>query len=291
MRILRAFAAATVLVATSACGVGQGDSAGALGNTWVLRFDRSTGGADGEELAAVYLSATPDSGKAVSVEMPPLTAGSASGLTRLLMVDSSHTWALLDSAPTKAEREAHQVALYPLAGGEPQMLKLGPITPDYLAFAPEDEQLTVVAKQGVWHVDAHSGQATQAGTLQVKKNWTYAGGFVVNTGEPYTESLTSFETDPSGNGATDTIVPTRNKGSLVISPTNKLKGLPDPKCDLVSGFKSADGTNWVWCVTGQDLQLKKLSGSKWSAYGKAIEGVVPKDVVEFAYALPPLTQG
>jgi len=34
-----------------------------------------------------------------------------------------------------------------------------------------------------------------------------------------------------------------------------------------------------------------LSGSKWSAYGKAIEGVVPKDVVEFAYALPPLTQG
>ena len=200
MRILRAVAAASVLVATSACGVGQGDSAGALGNTWVLRFGRSMGGADGEELAAVYLSASPNSGKAVTVEMPPLTAGSASGLTRLLMVDSSHTWALLDSAPTKAEREAHQVALYPLAGGEPQMLKLGPITPDYLAFAPEDEQLTVVAKQGVWHVDAHSGQATQAGTLQVKKNWTYAGGFVVNTGEPYTESLTSLRLTPAATG-------------------------------------------------------------------------------------------
>ena len=63
-RLVPAVAALALL---AGCGeVAPGDSAdegGGKGRQWVLRFDTSDGSADGESIAGLYLTITPETGK------------------------------------------------------------------------------------------------------------------------------------------------------------------------------------------------------------------------------------
>ena len=280
-----------VMVLASACGQTAPVATGAApepARPWVLRFDASVGGADGEKLQARYLTVTPETGEVTVAELPAFAGGTSSGIARALLVDSTHQWALPDARPRAADRRAHRLTLYSLADGSTKPIDLGDVRPDYAVFNPAAPELTVVDGGQSWRVSVEDGTKSKLGTVQPKEGWVYVGGFNVNTATPFTEAAGSFETDPPGNGLKDTITLERQGGQVLPSATGRLEGLPDPGCELVSGYTDAEGVSWAWCVTGADLQLKKLTGSTWAAYGKVVRGVVTDAVVEFDFVLPPL---
>lgn len=288
-RLVPAVAALALL---AGCGeVAPGDSAdegGGKGRQWVLRFDTSDGSADGESIAGLYLTITPETGKMQRVEVPATLAAAASGPVKALLVDSRHEFALRDTRPPRADRVAHQVRMYSLADGSVKTLDLGDVTPDYVAFVPDQPKLTVVSGREVWQVDQSTGEATKVGRIKLKPQWLYLGGFTADTAMPYVEKANAFVTDPPGYSVTDKVPIQRGGGSVLVSNTGNLAGLPKTDCDLVGGFTDADNSSWAACVKGTDLQMLKLDGEKWQNYGKKFTDVVPEAAVEMPFLLPPL---
>jgi hypothetical protein len=67
-------------------------------------------------------------------------------------------------------------------------------------------------------------------------------------------------------------------------------GLPPPPCGLATGFTERSGTSWLFCDDAGRITTFRLGsgGRRWAAYGKPSDAVVPDDVDDFSFALPPV---
>jgi hypothetical protein len=278
--------------ATTPSATESGSSSG--GRPWVVRLD-ALSGEDGETKQATYLAVVPSTGEVSAVRMPALQIGEASGVQRVVLVDAANRWALADSRPSRADRARGQVTLVGLPSGRRKTVDVrratgsAQLTPDWVAFdAERPGLLRVVDGLTVWTLTVDGTQARKEGVLPRRPGWIFGGGFNKNTGTPYIEDTGSFDTLPKGNGDLDVRPVRRAGGRLLLTENGRYAGLPDPKCQLSTGFRYDDGEAWVFCVEGRHLQVRRLAAgdSAWEDYGRPTRDVVPSGA-EPTFTLPP----
>lgn len=297
--------ATVLLVALAAVGCGQqppssspADRASAspddsAPHQWVLRLE-SLSGEDGETKQATYLTITPSSGEATAVRLPRVQVAEASGDERVLLVDAHQQYALADSRPSPQDRAAGRVRVVDLGTGRSRSVDVRrasgnpKLSTDWVSFdASEPGLLRVVDGLTVWTVDVDGGNAAKEGVLPTRPGWIYGGGFNKNTGTPYIEDTGSFDTSPKGNGVTDQRPVRRDGGRLMQTDNGYFRGLPDPRCELTTGYRDADGVAWAFCVERRHVVVKRLpsGASAWEDYGKPTADVVPRSA-EPVFVLP-----
>jgi hypothetical protein len=297
--------AVLLLVAFGAVGCGQQAGADGPGGSakaspddsatreWVLRLE-SLSGEDGETKQATYLTITPGSGAASVATMPRLQVAEASGDERVLLVDAHQQYALADSRPSQADRARGRVAVVDLGTGESRTVDVRRATgdpklsADWVSFdAKEPGLLRVVDGLTVWTLGVDGGNPVKEGVLPSRPGWIYGGGFNKNTGTPYIEDTGSFATLPKGNGVMDARPVRREGGRLMQTDNGYFRGLPDPKCELTTGYQDSTGESWAFCVEGRRVVVKRLlaGGTTWQDYGKPTGSVVPRSA-EPVFVLP-----
>lgn len=265
---------------------------------WLLRFT-TAGGADGERTGAVYVSYNPTTGAAFARSVPAVSASDAGQDEQVLLVSADHRWAIPDTGVPKAQARTGKLVLYSVTADTTETVDIRAATGDPTmqatawAFDPEDgATLRVVgADLVVWKVDLASKSATREGQLPRRSGWIFGNGFDKNTGEPYIESIDSDETEPAGNGDSDTRPVDRQGGALVRYDGEDVEGLPTPPCGFAGGFRYADGRTWLFCADTPSISAYGLAQSdhSWEPFGKPSAKVVPGSAVEMTFALPPLT--
>jgi hypothetical protein len=273
-------------------------SAAAAEGEWLLRFS-TAGGADGEKVRAVYVRYSPSTGAAAARALPPVTASDASADEETLLLNADHSLAIQDTGVPKAQARTGKLVLYSVNSDETETLDIRAVTGkpglDAVAWAfdPTDaDVLRVVDRdRAVWKVDLGASTATQESTLPVREGWIFGNGFDRNTGTPYIESISSDETEPAGNGDSDTRPVERQGGTPIRYDGDSLDGLPKPPCEFAGGFRFDDGAAWLFCADTPSITAYRLAegGGSWQQDGTASTAVVPDAAVELAFALPPVT--
>jgi hypothetical protein len=312
-RAAAALLAALVLTGLSGCGDANTDSPadpattdpspdavdgdGAGNGDWLLRFSTADG-ADGERVGAVYVTYNPATGAAAARKVPPVNATDASPDEEVLLVSADHAWAIQDTGVPKGEAATGRLVLYSVTSEETRTVDIRALTgkPDLRArgwaFDPVDANVlrVVDADQAVWKVDLAGATATQEGTLPSREGWIFGNGFDKNSGQPYIESIDSDETEPAGNGDSDTRPVTRQGGTPIRYDGDTLDGLPKPPCEFAGGFRFDDGAAWLFCADTPSITAYRLAagGGSWEQDGTPSTGVVPDAAVELAFVLPPL---
>jgi hypothetical protein len=264
---------------------------------WLLRFT-TAGGADGERVGAVYVRYDPTTGQAAARKLPAINAEDAGPDEEALLVSADHARAIPDTGVPKAQASTGRLVIYSLSGDATETLDIHAATgkPGLRAvgwaFDPvaADVLRVVDADGGVWKVDLGTKTATRESTLPSRNGWIFGNGFDRNTGEPYIESIDSDQTEPAGNGDSDTRPVQRQGGALFRYDGDALDGLPKPPCDFAGGFRFDDGTAWLFCADTPSITAYQLSegGASWHQYGTPSSNVVPDGAVELTFALPPV---
>jgi hypothetical protein len=273
-------------------------SASAADGEWLLRFT-TAGGSDGEKMRAVYVRYSPSTGAAASRTLPPVTASDAGADVEALLVSADHSRAITDTAVPKAQARTGKLVLYSVYSDETETLDIRAATgrPGLRAvawaFDPTDADVlrVVDTDRAVWKVDLGTSTATQESTLPTREGWIFANGFDRNTGTPYIESIDSDETEPAGNGDSDTRPVERQGGTPIRYDGDTLAGLPQPPCEFAGGFRFDDGAAWLFCADTASITAYRLAegGGSWQQEGTPSTEVVPDTAVELAFALPPVT--
>ena len=273
----------------AAAAAGSGD--------WLLRFTTSQG-ADGEQSRTVLVRYNPTTGAATARSLPVVTATDASPDQETLLVSGDHTRAILDTGVPKSEADSGKLVVYRVDGngtetvdiraltGKPTLRAVGwafdPTAPDVLRVVDSD--------LGVWKVDVAAKSATREGTLPKRDGWIFGNGFSKNTGEPYVESIDTDQTDPAGQGDSDTSAVQRQGGTLIQYDGQPLDNLPQPPCGFAGGFEYADGSAWLFCADTPSITAYQAQkgGASWHQFGKPSPKVLPKAVAAMSFALPPV---
>lgn len=282
---------------TSKTATGQSAEADAGNGDWLLRFTTSEG-ADGEQARAVYVRYNPTTGAASTRSLPPLIASDASQDEQVLLVSADHRRAIPDTGVPKAESRTGKLILYSLVSDATQTLDIRALTgrPDLRAvgwaFDPvaADVLRIVDSGLGVWKVDLAAKSATQEGTLPRRDGWIFGNGFDKATGKPYIESIDSDQTEPAGNGDSDTRPVQRQGGTLLRYDGEPLADLPKPPCGFAGGFEYADGATWLFCADTPSIAAYQTTknGATWQRFGTPSQGIVPNTAAELSFALPPV---
>ena len=306
--------ALAALLATASAGCGNDDAsadaadnasteaasaaAAAADGDWLFRFTTAEG-ADGEQERAVYVRYNPTTGEAAVRSLPTVTASGSSQDEQVLLVSADHTRAIPDTGVPKAQRRSGQLVMYAVASEATETIDIRALTeqPDLQAvawaFDPTDPDVlrVVDAAQGVWKIDLGARSAAQEGTLPKREGWIFGNGFDKATGEPYIESIDSDDTEPAGNGDSDTRLVERQGGTLIRYDGEDLEGLPQPPCGFAGGFRFGDGTAWLFCADTPSIAAFRLTadGEAWEAFGVPSEKIVPGVAAEMTFALPPVT--
>jgi hypothetical protein len=274
-----------------------GGSAGAADGDWLLRFTTAEG-ADGEQERAVYVRYNPTTGAATARSLPRVTASDARQDEQVLLVSADHTRAIPDTGIPKAQGSTGKLVVYGVATDTTEAVDIRALTGQAglravaWAFDPEAADIIRVVDTDhvVWRVDLGANTATKEGTLPKRSGWIFGNGFDKNTGEPYIESIDSDETEPAGNGDSDTRPVERQGGTLVRYDGEDLDGLPKPPCGFAGGFRFGDGTAWLFCADTPSIAAFDLNkgDESWAAFGVPSERIVPGVAAEMTFALPPL---
>jgi hypothetical protein len=300
-----ALVVAVLLATTAACGdtgsaadATRAETAASGSGDWLLRFT-TAGGADGEQLRAVYVTFDPTTGDASTRTLPAVTGSDAGQDEQLLLVSADHRWAVPDTGVSKTESRSGKLVLYSVSTDATQALDIRAVTGEPTlqarawAFDPQEADLlrVVDSERRVWRVDLAADSATREGDLPKRSGWIFGNGFDTNTGEPYIESIDSDETDPAGNGDLDSTAVQRQGGSLVRYDGDELEGLPKPPCGFAGGFRADDGAAWLFCADTPSIAAYALAQDEksWEPYGARSPKVVPAGAVEMTFALPPLS--
>jgi hypothetical protein len=264
---------------------------------WLLRFVTAEG-ADGEQQRSVYVRYNPTTGEAQARSLPPVTASDARQDEQVLLVSADHLWAIQDSAVPKPDRASGKVVLYSVTSEETQTVDLPALTgqsgvrPLAAAFDPTAAGVlrVVDTDQVVWKVDVVAHSATKEGQLPTRSGWIFGNGFDKTTGEPYIESIDSDETDPAGNGDSDTRPIQRQGGTLIRYDGEALEGLPTPPCGFAGGFRVDDGSAWLFCADTPSIAAYRVDkgGATWEPYGTPSPKIVPEVSADISFVLPPL---
>jgi hypothetical protein len=309
--------AAVALLATalSGCGDTSGDKAGtpagagagtsaaksaeakADNGDWLLRFTTAEG-ADGEQARAVYVRYNPTTGAAASRSLPPVIASDASQDEQALMVSADHAKAIPDTGVPKAESRSGRLTVYSLSSDATQTVDIRALTgqadlkPVGWAFDPTapDVLRVVDSGLGVWKVDLAAKSAKLERTLPHRDGWIFGNGFDKATGEPYIESIDSDQTEPAGNGDSDTRPVQRQGGTLLRYDGEPLVDLPKPPCGFAGGFQYDDGSAWLFCADTPSIAAYRATrgGASWEAFGTPSSAIVPNAAAELTFALPPV---
>jgi hypothetical protein len=303
--VLAAVLVAVLVAAVAGCGDDEAARPSAPATTdaaapgpsgdWLLRFT-TAGGPDGEKVGAVYVTYDPATGAATAHKLPAAVASDAGPDDDLLLVSADHAWAIQDTGVPKAQARTGKLVLHGLAGAAAETLDIRAATgrPGLVAkawaFDPADAHLlrVVDTDRAVWRVDLTTRTATQEGTLPRREGWIFGNGFDKVTGEPYIESIDSDATEPAGNGDTDARPVVRQGGTPFSYDGSDLSGLPKPPCDFAGGFRSDDGSAWLFCADTPSIAAYRLEKGAWQPYGKPSPDVAPGSAVELSFALPPL---
>jgi hypothetical protein len=308
---LRAAALVAVLLAAAATGCGDAGvtsaadaaasgsaAAGAAEGDWLLRFTTAEG-ADGEQSRAVYVRYNPSTGASTTRTLPAVTASETSQDEQVLLVSADHARAILDTAVPKAQRHTGRLTLYSVSADSTETLDIRAATGKSdlqavaWAFDPTDaDVLRVVDSQNeVWKIDLGTHRATSEGRLPEREGWIFGDGFDKNTGEPYIESIDSDQTEPAGNGDSDTRAVERQGGTLIRYDGGDLADLPKPPCGFAGGFRYAAADAWLFCADTSTLATYRLDkvGNTWVAFGMPSAKVVPMAAAELTFALPPVS--
>jgi hypothetical protein len=269
------------------------DTSAGEGN-WLLAV-QTAGGVDAETATNTYVTFNPSTGQASARKLPGVQAGSASPEQAALLVSSDRQWAIPDTEISRAEENSGELKVYSLANGNPKVVDIRERSGDDglkaigWAFDPEraDTLRVVDTANRVWAVNVAGGKATQEGTL-AKGPWVFTNGFNRNTGEPYMESIDSDETNPPGNGPSDTSPITRDGGTVLANDSEALTKLPASPCRLGGGFTDANGVTWTFCADDAAISTYYLpkDGKEWTAYGKPSTPVAPT-AASIPLVLPP----
>ena len=310
-RALAATAATLVVTALAGCGSAAPDHTAApakhgadvtaqtqAGNgDWLLRFTTAEG-EDGEQARAVYVRYNPTTGAAQSRALPRVTASDASQDEQVLMVSADHRWAIPDTGVPASESRTGKLTLYSLTSDATESLDIRAVTGHAdlkavgWAFDPTHASLLRVVDSGlgVWKVDLAAKSATQEGTLPRRNGWIFGNGFDKATGEPYIESIDSDQTEPAGNGDSDTRPVEREGGTLLRYDGEPLDALPKPPCGFAGGFQYADGSAWLFCADTPSIAAYQATrnGATWRRFGTPSQAVVPNAAAELTFALPPV---
>jgi hypothetical protein len=306
-RLAAGLIAAALTVAVGGCGDKESDSPSDAGSTgsatptvkgdWLLRFVTAEG-ADGERERSVYVSYDPSTGQAKARSLPPVTASDARQDEQVLLVSADHRWALQDTAVPKAQRKSGKLVLYSVTDQTTQAVDLPALTgqsglrPVAGAFDPTAAGVlrVVDADQVVWKVDLSGPSATKEGQLPKRSGWIFGNGFDKTTGEPYIESIDSDQTEPAGNGDSDTRPIERQGGTLVRYDGETLVGLPKPPCGFAGGFQYDDGSAWLFCADTPSIAAYRAGkdASKWEPFGTPSPKIVPAVAADLSFVLPPL---
>jgi hypothetical protein len=273
------------------------DSATAGDGEWLLRFT-TAGGADGERTRAVYVRYSPATGAAAARALPSVTASDAAPDEETLLVSADHSRAIQDTGVPKAQARTGKLVLYSVNSEAAEELDIRAVTgkPGLeavgWAFDPADADVlrVVDSDRVVWKVDLGAGTAVEESTLEVRDGWIFGNGFDRNTGRPYVESIDSDETEPAGNGDTDTHPVERQGGTPFRYDGSALDGLPAPPCQFTGGFRFDDGTAWLFCADTPSITAYELAegATSWKQNGVPSTDVVPNGAVELSFALPPV---
>lgn len=303
---LAALLAGTLVTALTGCGddgaarpsAPTTTAVSAPSGDWLLRFT-TAGGADGERIGAVYVRYDPTTGEAAARRLPPVNAEDAGPDEEALLVSADHTRAIPDTGVPKSQASTGRLVIYSLSSDATETLDIHAATGKPAlravgwAFDPvaADVLRVVDADGGVWKVDLTAKTAIQEGTLPSRDGWIFGNGFDKNTGEPYIESIDSDQTEPAGNGDSDTRPLQRQAGTLFRYDGEDLDGLPKPPCDFAGGFRFDDGRAWLFCADTPSITAYQLAegGASWKQYGAPSSDVVPAGAVELTFALPPLS--
>jgi hypothetical protein len=311
-RVAAAGIAAVMTMASSGCGndgnaadasdatraeVASG-SAGAADGDWLLRFTTAEG-ADGEQERAVYVRYNPTTGTAVARSLPTVTASDSSHDEQVLLVSADHARAIPDTGVPKAQGRSGKLVVYAVASESTETVDIRALTGRAglravaWAFDPTDADVirVVDADRVIWRVDLDADSATEEGTLPKREGWIFGNGFDKDTGVPYIESIDSDETEPAGNGDSDTRPVERQGGSLVRYDGEDLDGLPQPPCGFAGGFRFDDGAAWLFCADTPSIAAFALNqdADSWDAVGVPSAKVVPGVAAEMTFALPPVS--
>jgi hypothetical protein len=264
--------------------LGEGD--------WLLGVS-TAGGADGEKTTITYLTYNPSTGETRTRSLPGVTTASASPREAALLVSAERRWAIPDTSISREEQRSGKLRVYSLTGTSSVVVdvrartRIPDLRPVAWAFSPDQPAtLRVVdTKNRVWTMGVLGTGAERTGAL-TKGPWVFTDGFDPNSAEPYVESISSEQTRPAGNGATDTRAVTRDGGTILTVDSPQLKGSP---CRLPAGFADAQGTTWVFCAEKPTLTTYYRSGDQdWKAYGKPSAAVSP-EAADFSLVLPPVS--
>jgi sugar lactone lactonase YvrE len=308
-RAVGAVSAALLTVALSGCGsTGASDGPKAAGTSgsasamaadgdWLLRFTTAEG-ADGEQARSVYVRYDPTTGAASSRTLPAVTASDAGLDQQVLLVSADHTRAIIDTAVPKAERRSGRLTIFSVTSALTETLDIRAVTgkPDLQAvawaFDPTAAAVLRVVDSGgaVWKVDLDAKSATQESQLPRRSGWIFGNGFDKATGRPYIESIDSDQTEPAGNGDSDTRPVERQGGELIRYDGSDLVGLPKPPCGFAGGFRFAGGEAWLFCADTPSIATYRLdeAGKTWQAFGMPSPKIVPEVAAEMTFALPPV---
>jgi hypothetical protein len=308
-RALAATAVALLVTVVSGCGetskapaassaVTSDRAQSAAGNgDWLLRFTTAEG-EDGEQARAVYVRYNPTTGAAESRALPQVMASDASQDEQVLMVSADHTRAIPDTGVPAAESRTGKLTLYSLTSDATETLDIRALTghadlkPVGWAFDPTHADVLRVVDSGlgIWKVDLAAHSATQEGTLPRRDGWIFGNGFDKNTGKPYIESIDSDQTEPAGNGDSDTRPVERQGGTLLRYDGEPLTALPKPPCGFAGGFQYADGSAWLFCADTPSIAAYQAAkdGATWHQFGTASPAIVPNAAAELTFALPPV---
>ena len=202
-----------------------------------------------------------------------------------------------DTAVPRADRRTGKLVVYSVTDQSTRTLDIRALTGKPAlravawAFDPTDATVLRVVDSGgaVWKVDLAAGSASLEGTLPQRSGWIFGNGFDPATGRPYIESIDSDQTEPAGNGDSDTRPVERQGGTLVRFDGEPLDSLPEAPCDFAGGFQYADGATWLFCADSPNITAYQAvkNGTAWHAFGTPSATVVPKAAAELTFALPP----
>jgi hypothetical protein len=245
---------------------------------WLLRL--TSLGEDEAIHQARYVWFTPATG-----DLEVVDAGayfdSAVGREATLLVDSSRRWAVGASRPQWNDRPPQ---VYDLESGAKKAVAGGLGKLSAWSFDPDEAGiLRVVTRAGkVVRVDVATGSTTEEEPL-VEGADEYGYFFDVETGAPYVVSLDGGESRPTGLGDKPD-APVEVAGGQLLFGTGVLlpRGL---QCQSAVGFAPGRGPTTVFCVRGDKLVLRNVSGETVGEVGRPVE--LGFQASEIDFALPP----
>ena len=199
--------------------------------------------------------------------VPGVTASDASQDEQVLLVSADHRWAIPDTGVSKAQARTGKLVLYSVTSDATDTLDIRAASHSSSlravgwAFDPTDGNVLRVVDSGhrVWRVDLSGRSATKEGRLPTRSGWIFGNGFDKTTGEPYVESIDSDQTDPAGNGDSDTRPIVRQGGTLVRFDGADAESLPKPPCGFAGAFRYDDGTAWLFCADTPSISAYRLT--------------------------------